>query len=443
MASLFRLLTLLVVVVSLSHHTSHASVTLTINESDNAKPFAPPEARGKHATADTVVDVDINGAAVETGTAPANGDGVYTNVQQTTMKTKNMANRTPYPRKNKTELGEEDPLAGCTGPHVNGDECTSLSEGVDGILPGLLRDSVVVNPFSYNQYLDKHVNEVPRNNQPVSDWLRFKMCRHGHFLFNAKDMYIGESLNSYGEWSESEIVLFRSLVSPGDVVVDVGAHIGTFTIPFAKMAGPAGQVIAIEPQRLVFQMLNANIALNGAANVITHRVVAGEKANGLLMHVPDFDPKIPQNFGGISMLENWRSVILAEEVDVITIDSLELEACKLIKVDGERMELAILRGSQRTITEHHPYVYVESDRKEAHRDLTEFMISLDYQCYWVIIPLFMRQNFFSNEENVFGNTGSFNMLCMHETIADSRPNLPIGFQRVHADVHPLFPDQRL
>ena len=54
----------------------------------------------------------------------------------------------------------------------------------------------------------------------------------------------------------------------GDIVVDVGAHIGRYTIISSKRIGQSGKVIAIEPHPSNFEMLNRNIKLNGLTNVI-------------------------------------------------------------------------------------------------------------------------------------------------------------------------------
>ena len=89
-------------------------------------------------------------------------------------------------------------------------------------------------------------------------------------------MYIGRSLKEYGEWSELEMDTFLHFVSAGDTVVDGGANIGAFTIPLAKKVGEHGQVYAYEAQRIVSQMLNANVALNELSNVHAfHRALGG------------------------------------------------------------------------------------------------------------------------------------------------------------------------
>ena len=74
---------------------------------------------------------------------------------------------------------------------------------------------------------------------------RLKVCRYGQMLFNVNDRYIGRSLDLYGEYSEGEVALFRQIVWPGDVVVDVGAHVGAHTLFFARQVGPAGRVLAV------------------------------------------------------------------------------------------------------------------------------------------------------------------------------------------------------
>ena len=55
-------------------------------------------------------------------------------------------------------------------------------------------------------------------------------ARHGRFVYNTNDEYVGRCLAVYGEWSESEISLFRQIVREGDTVIEAGANIGTHTV---------------------------------------------------------------------------------------------------------------------------------------------------------------------------------------------------------------------
>lgn len=97
--------------------------------------------------------------------------------------------------------------------------------------------------------------------------VRLRSCRHGVMAWLAADPVIGRALDVYGEFAESENALMVRLVRPGDTVVDVGGNIGTVTLALAERVGAGGQVHVFEPQRLVFQLLCANLALNGITNV--------------------------------------------------------------------------------------------------------------------------------------------------------------------------------
>src|SRR6266513_1753853 len=99
---------------------------------------------------------------------------------------------------------------------------------------------------------------------PIRDVILLKQCRHGQMYYNPNDVYIGRSLELYGEFSEEEVSLFEKIVSPTDVAVDVGANIGTHTVPLSRLAR---EVWALEPQKSIFDCLCANIAVNGLRNV--------------------------------------------------------------------------------------------------------------------------------------------------------------------------------
>ena len=71
--------------------------------------------------------------------------------------------------------------------------------------------------------------------------VRLKATRYGLMLYHPKDAYIGRSFDLYGEFSEGEVGLFRQLLQPGAVVLDIGANIGAHTLYFAAAVGPAGR----------------------------------------------------------------------------------------------------------------------------------------------------------------------------------------------------------
>lgn len=246
---------------------------------------------------------------------------------------------------------------------------------------------------------------------------RLTRTRHGEMLVNRHDIYIGRSLETYGEFSEAEIALLCPLLSAGDCVVDVGANIGAHTVPFAQAVGTNGTVHAMEPQRIVFQTLCANVALNSLTNVHCHQVAAGSEAGEII--VPPLDYSKPNNFGGLELGGHQKG----ESVRVITIDSLRLPRCRLIKIDVEGMEQAVLRGARETIASHRPLLYVENDRADRSQPLIELFLNMDYRMFWHVPPLFNPDNFRGRKDNIFGNFISANVLCVPPELDVSLPEL--------------------
>jgi FkbM family methyltransferase len=232
-----------------------------------------------------------------------------------------------------------------------------------------------------------------------------KETRHGRMLFLSSDSYIGRSLDLYGEYSEGEAVVFRQLMRPGDVAVEVGANIGVHTVTLAKLAGAAGLVIAFEPQRIIFQLLCANLALNGLINVIARHAAAGAEAGSI--NVPRLDYAMDNNFGGMALGHAEGG----EPVPVVALDSLTLPSLRLLKIDVEGMERAVLSGARQTIARHRPILYVENDRRAHSAELIGMIGEQGYAMWWHAPPLFNPNNFRGHAENVFGAVVSINLLC--------------------------------
>jgi FkbM family methyltransferase len=76
-------------------------------------------------------------------------------------------------------------------------------------------------------------------------------------------------LSVNGVYEEREAQLFEQSIRPGDVVVDIGGHIGYYTLLAARAVGPTGHVFAFEPERGNFALLAENVATNGYADRVT------------------------------------------------------------------------------------------------------------------------------------------------------------------------------
>jgi len=225
--------------------------------------------------------------------------------------------------------------------------------------------------------------------------IRLKRCRDGALIYNINDTFVGRSLDKYGEFSQGDIIFLRQLITPGMTIVDVGANIGLLTVPFARLAQPTGKVIALEPQRIVYQMLCGNIALNALDNVFALNVAAGSSAGSIT--VPPVDYRQAGNFGAVSVETSGAG----EVVPRVTIDALGLDHCELIKIDVEGMELDVLEGAAATMRQCQPRLYVECDRPGKSEAVIAHLLALDYRLYWHTPSLFRADNFFGDPEDIF------------------------------------------
>ena len=226
-------------------------------------------------------------------------------------------------------------------------------------------------------------------------------------LFNPHDAYIGRSLQLYGEYSEGEVNLFRHVLGEGDVAVDAGANIGAHTVAMARLVGPAGRIFAFEPQRVLFQALCGNAALNSLTNVDARHAALGAEPG--VTRLPCVDYAQPGNFGSVSLA---GEIAGSEQTLVATIDSLHLTRCRFMKIDVEGMESAVLRGAIATIERCRPILYIEDDRPTQSAALHALLRSLRYAAWRHRPPYFNPHNFAGQADNVFHNIVSDNLLCV-------------------------------
>jgi len=251
--------------------------------------------------------------------------------------------------------------------------------------------------------------------------------RHGPMFALAGDAYITRSLQLYGEYGHDEVDLFRQIVKPGMTVVEAGANIGAHSVMLARACAP-GPLLVFEPQQRVFQLLCANLAMNGVTNALAFSDAVGAAAGRAL--IPPIDYAGAFNFGSVSVSRSEGSAradwSAGQPTRVVAIDDFELPACGLLKIDVEGFEAAVLEGARQTIARHRPLLYVENDRASQQAGLIALIDSLGYTQHWHVAPLFSRDNFNGAGQDVFDGSVSLNMFCVPRESA-----LAItGFERI-------------
>ena len=149
---------------------------------------------------------------------------------------------------------------------------------------------------------------------------------------------------------------YRTLLKPGDVAIDAGAHTGRHTVPIAQMVVPGGKVFAFEPLPIARAQLERIVAGNSAV-VLQPFALAdreGEDEFVVAVDMPAYSGLKTRVYDGPTRVERIR-------VDVRTLDGLFAHADRLdyIKIDAEGGELGILRGATALLERFAPVVTFE------------------------------------------------------------------------------------
>ena len=150
--------------------------------------------------------------------------------------------------------------------------------------------------------------------------------------------------------------LFRP--SEGDTVVDIGAHMGRYTIPCSKSAGMSGKVVAIEAHPYNFRILQHNLKLNKLKNVSVLNCAVYSNRARLKLYLPDEDLGYTMHH---SLMTNYLASKYSNEieqkyieVEADTLDNLlkarGINEVNWIKIDVEGAELEVLKGAREILS---------------------------------------------------------------------------------------------
>lgn len=158
--------------------------------------------------------------------------------------------------------------------------------------------------------------------------------------------FLGLFLLRDGFFEREVTDLFRAILRPGDVLVDVGANEGYFSMVGAGLVGEQGRVVAIEPQERLHPVIRENIRLNDfCGRVALEKCALMEKAGTVELHLtPDV------NTGATSAKRVYKHSRKVRQVEATTLDALlerqGLERVRLVKIDCEGAEPEILAGGE-------------------------------------------------------------------------------------------------
>lgn len=199
---------------------------------------------------------------------------------------------------------------------------------------------------------------------------------------------------------EDEAIFLNRLVKIGSTVIDIGANVGTLTLPLSLQVEKSGRVFSIEANPTTFKYLKGNIELNKFKNIVAINKAVGDSIGKL-------------NFSNVSSDDLNRVVVDGSkdsiEVPVDTIDNIvhreKIGRIRLMKIDIEGYELFALKGGTETLKKV-DILFFESWENHFNnfnystKDVLQFLHAYDFKIFKIIndkLELITDENYISKD----------------------------------------------
>src|SRR4030095_11775361 len=214
------------------------------------------------------------------------------------------------------------------------------------------------------------------------------------------------------EWENIDFI--NKNVSTGMTVIDIGAHIGLFSVVLSKKAGDAGKVFAFEPTPATFNILTKTIQINNAAGIITpvKKAVADRTGKATFF----ISNSLASVSNSLADIERGPEKTVKVDVDLTSVDEFvqehDLGQVDLIKIDAEGAELSVLKGASETIEKFHPKMILgvhPASVKEMSHSLEEIWDFIALRNYKVI-----HHTNLMDKVSFIRQAGLFDVFLVHE-----------------------------
>jgi len=170
--------------------------------------------------------------------------------------------------------------------------------------------------------------------------------------------FIDASIYYTGDYEAYLKKIFKRLIKPNNVILDIGANIGFHTLYFAELTGTNGKVIAFEPIPHNFAALENNISLNNFPQIVMINKALGNTNSQMNIHINEQ----AQNPGAFNLFEDGvKNTIIECTKGDDYLQENNIKKVDFIKIDVEGFELEVLKGLAETIKLFNPIIIFEYD----------------------------------------------------------------------------------
>jgi FkbM family methyltransferase len=192
------------------------------------------------------------------------------------------------------------------------------------------------------------------------------------------------------DWAENDTLLVKSMVRPGDMVMDVGASIGGYTKFLSEIVGPSGRVFSFEPNPPIFDFLSHNARKLRLPNVELFKTALSDHKGCANFVIPRYRWGSECHYDATLEQQSGDAQCRRIEIAVDTLDSIFADRAgkiAFIKCDVNNHELSFLRGALQTIRRFKPAMLIEilADPDQAGMpaaQVFDLLAGENYQGYW-------------------------------------------------------------
>jgi methyltransferase, FkbM family len=182
-----------------------------------------------------------------------------------------------------------------------------------------------------------------------------------------------------------DIYFLKNLVKPGDYCIDIGAHLGYFTLELSRLAGSSGHIYAIEPMSKFFSTLKGMIEKKTLNNITLYPFAMGGESEFVEMGIPRVNNV--KKFAYARAISSHRTLdyVESEQVKNVYGDELfsHLPRVDFIKCDVEGLELSVMKSFLGIIRKQQPVVLCELGDPLDRKRLLDLLSPFSYRLYYL------------------------------------------------------------
>jgi FkbM family methyltransferase len=182
-----------------------------------------------------------------------------------------------------------------------------------------------------------------------------------------------------------DIYFLKNLVRSGDYCIDIGAHLGYFTIELGRLAGKSGHVYAIEPMSKFYDTLRGIVDKKKLKNITLYPYAMGGESAFVEMGIPRVNNVKKFAYARVMRTSTFMEYVESEQVKNVYGDELfhDLPRVDFIKCDVEGLEMSVMQSFRDIIGEHQPIILCELGDPSERKNLLGLLSPFSYRLYYL------------------------------------------------------------